>query len=361
MSRWTLQWAVSNVVPVTFVIPCFNYGRFVGEAVASALAQAGADVQVVIVDDGSTDGSTPEACDRLASDRVRVIHQHNAGPGAARNAGARLAETEFIVFLDADDTLDPTFVAKLHTAMVEDPSGCGPVSHAYCQEVLTDQAHGTWKVPAWDPMLLLVTNLHPITTLLRRTCFEEVGGFDESLGGHYEDWDLWLKLSEKGYRGVRVREPLFFWRRHSHDTMVMRAVQTHDQTFAKIVDRHRDSYERHALDLVKLSNGMLRKFDCNWLDESGMPIPLLYLQGLYPKLQEATRRIGVLEVELAASQAERARGEEAIRRDYESYMVVRLHRAWHRMIVRLPGPIAAVPRMLGRIARSAVRAFAGGK
>ncbi len=352
---------MATAIPVTFVIPCFNYGRFVGEAVASALGQVGADVRIVIVDDGSTDGTTPLVCDGLASERVKVVHQANRGPGAARNAGVKLATTEFVVFLDADDTLDPTFVQKLHAAIADDEQQGFKVSHAYCQEVLTDQAHGTWKVPAWDPMLLLVTNLHPITTLLRRSCFEEVGGFDESLGGNYEDWDLWLKLSERGYRGARVREPLFFWRRHSADTMVMRAVQTHDETFAKIIDRHRASYEKHAIELVKLSNGMLRRYDCNWLDESLMPIPLLYLQGLYPKLEEAGRQIAMLEAQAASTKASVGEVEQRVREHYESYAVVRMHRAWHKVMAKLPRPIAMIPRAVGRLVKSAMSVVAGGR
>jgi glycosyltransferase involved in cell wall biosynthesis len=352
---------VATPIPVTFVVPCFNYGRFVGEAVASALGQIGADVRIVIVDDGSNDGTTPAICDALASERVEVVHQANAGPGAARNAGVKLAATEFVVFLDADDTLDPTFVQKLHGAIKEEELQGFRVSHAYCQEVLTDQAHGTWKVPAWDPMLLLVTNLHPITTLLRRSCFEEVGGFDESLGGNYEDWDLWLKLSERGYRGARVREPLFFWRRHSADTMVMRAVQTHDVTFAKIIERHRSTYEQNAIELVKLSNCMLRRFDCNWLDESLMPIPLLYLQGLYPKLEAAGRQIAMLEAQAAASAASISEAELRVREHYESYAAVRMHRAWHNVLARLPGPIAMIPRAIGRIVKSLLGVVAGGR
>jgi len=86
----------------TIVIPCYNHGAFVGEAVASALAQEGARTSVVVVDDGSDDGSTPEACDACRGERVEVIHQANLGLPAARNRGAAQAKTEFLVFLDAD-------------------------------------------------------------------------------------------------------------------------------------------------------------------------------------------------------------------------------------------------------------------
>ncbi len=357
---------------VTFIIPCFNYGRFIAEAVDSALRQERVGVEVIVVDDGSDDGVTPAACEALASERVRVLHQANAGPGAARNRGAREARTPYIVFLDADDTVDARFASAL-IAEIEAGEGRGEkVSHAYCQEVLTDQAAGMWKVPAWDPLMLMATNLHPITAVVRRACFEEVGGFEESLGGNYEDWDLWLKLSFRGYRGVRVAEPLFFWRRHSHDTMVMRAVKSHDQTYARIVERHIEQYRERSLDLVRLYNSLLRKFDCNWIDETGYPIPLQYFWSLQGKLNTQEGRLAALEDQngrlrdmaqrsqaMFEGQAARitARYEDELRAQrehYESYAVVRLHRAWHGMMRRLPGPLAWMMRLPGRVVRRVI-------
>lgn len=357
---------------VTFIIPCFNYGRFVAEAVESALGQEGVQAEAIVVDDGSDDGVTPGACDALASERVRVIHQSNAGPGAARNRGAREARTPYIVFLDADDTVDARFASTL-IAAIEDGDGRGEkVSHAYCHEVLTDQATGMWKVPAWDPLLLMATNLHPITTVVRRACFEEVGGFEESLGGNYEDWDLWLKLSFRGYRGVRVAEPLFLWRRHSQDTMVMRAVKSHDQTYARIVERHIEQYKARSLELVRLYNSLLRKFDCNWIDETGYPIPLQYLWSLHEKLNTQGAKLAALDDQngrlrdmaqrsqaMFDGQAERlkARYEDELRTQrehYESYAVMRLHRAWHGVMRRLPGPLAWMMRVPGNVVRRLV-------
>lgn len=269
---------------VSFVIPCYNHGRFVADAVRSCLAQVDADVRVIVVDDGSDDGATPAACDEAAAldpERVVVVHQRNSGLSAARNRGAAEARQRgvawagaYLTFLDADDFIDPTFVAKLHAALAGAPAGpgLGAVSHAYCQERLVGLADMTWAVPEWDPMLMMVTNLHPVTTLVRRDCFEAVGGFDESMRGGYEDWDLWLKFIERGWRGVRVREPLFTWRRHSPTTMIVEAGQHHARLFAHLVRNHPDLYRRYADDLHILANTLLRRGEANWLDESGEAI-----------------------------------------------------------------------------------------
>lgn len=315
---------------VTAVIPCFNHGRFVGEAVRSVLAQQDAAAAAVIVNDGSSDGSTPAACDALASDRVAVIHQENRGLPAARNRGAShpLARgAEFLIFLDADDYLEPTFVRDLHRELAgaNDPLA----SHAYCQERLIELGTGIWRVPPWDPLCLLITNLHPVTTLLRRDVFDELAGFDETMTRGYEDWEFWIRLSQRGYRGVRVREPLFVWRRHSHTTMVMEAVKRHDELFAQILQRHAETYRRRAFEIIAASNSMLRRFDCNWIDESGFPIPLQYLWSLRDQA-------------------------DATRREYEASAAVRLNRAVQRRIGALPRPAANLARRMVEKMRQAI-------
>jgi len=284
---------------VTVVIPCFNHGRMVRTAVDSALAQRGADVRVVVVEDGSTDGETFSACDACAGERVRVIHQENRGLPAARNRGAAGAESEFLVFLDADDWIEPDFVEKLSAAL--ERAG-DDVSHAYCQERLVEKGTGVWKVPDWDPVLMLLTNLHPVTTLVRRERFEAVGGFDETMREGYEDWDLWLRFVERGWRGVRVTEPLFVWRRHSDSTMVMNVIRNHETLYAAIRARHPELYRQHAEELIVRSNALMTKCEMNWLDEAGEPITLRAMKGQ--------------------------------RRMYESILVVRVQRRLERLMGR---------------------------
>lgn len=302
----------SRGVPgVTVVVPCFNYGRYVRDAVESALRQEEADVRVVVVNDGSTDGRSARLCDRCVGERVRVIHQENRGLPVARNRGAAGATSEFLVFLDADDRIEPGFVATLAAALRHeaDPQ----VSHAYSrQRIDGPDGSSVWAVPDWDPLMMMVTNLHPVTTLVKRDRFEAVGGFTESMRDGYEDWDLWLKFVERGWRGLRVSEPLFVYRRHGHATMISHAVARHEELFRQIIANHRDLYTTHADELVATMNVLLRRHDMNWLDESGEPINLLALK------------------------RQRAR--------YESMAAVRAHHAIHRIISVLPWPFSGAAR-----------------
>lgn len=261
----------------TFVIPCYNHGQFVADAARSCLDQTHAPVEVIIVDDGSDDGTTPQACAALEPLGVRVIHQANSGLPAARNAGAADARGDYLVFLDADDWIEPTFLTRLHEAIAPDPDA----SHAYCQERLTDLGNNViWRVPEWDPILLLVTNLHPVTCLIRRDRFEAAGGFDETMTDGYEDWDLWLRFAARGWKGIRVREPLFNWRRHSHQTMVDGSMARHETLYRRLLENHREFFERHALDAAARANTILLRADAHWIDETGLPIEIQYLHAV---------------------------------------------------------------------------------
>jgi glycosyltransferase involved in cell wall biosynthesis len=350
---------------VMFVIPCYNHGRFVADAVRSCLAQSGCRVRVVVVDDGSNDASTPLACDactRLpgASDRVRVVHTGNRGLPAARNAGgataaewARLSSEPFdyYAFLDADDYVEPAFCATLHAAL----AGAGDeVSHAYCQERLVELAKGVWTVPEWDPVLMMITNLHPVTALVRREKFDAAGGFDESMRDGYEDWDLWLKFVERSWRGVRVREPLFNWRRHSPVTMIVDATGKHGELYRRLMVNHRALYARHLDELVARSNELLRRANANWLDENLDAIPIrdlrAWVEDLVPERDAARARAAALAGERDALKAQLV----AVREEYERKPVVRLSRRLHALVEALPGPVT---RMLHATKR-AVRAMA---
>lgn len=334
--------------PLTrFVIPCYNHGRFVADAVRSCLKQLDARVEVVIVNDGSTDELTKAACDKCSelSDNVHVIHQQNRGLPAARNVGVQFQtgtqlQPDYLAFLDADDWIEPTFISKLAAQLEHSPE---TVSHAYCQERLVDKATGIWTVPSWDPLLLLVTNIHPVTALVKATHFHQVGGFDESLIHGYEDWDFWLRFSKRGWLGRRVREPLFNWRRHSDVTMVMEAVKRHASLFASLMERHKDLYDQHASDVILFSNRLLRNADANWLDEN---LDAIWIRDLRSRNCE-------LFDELAVAKSQIVQLNDAIAA-YERKPSVRLSRALFAKLDKLPAflrqPLRSVVRATSHIA-----------
>ena len=192
---------------VTVVIACFNYGRFVGEAVASALAQTGPP-EVVVVDDGSTDPATDAALAALPT-QVQVVRQANAGVCAARNAGIDLARTPFVIVLDADDRLAPGSVALLRDALERHPEA----GFAYGHHRFFGDWQGELRFPPYDPLRLLDRHLIGATALVRREVLADTGGFDASFA-LYEDWELWLAALAHGWHGVRIDAVTLEYRRH---------------------------------------------------------------------------------------------------------------------------------------------------
>lgn len=202
---------------VSVIIPTYNFGRFVAAAVESALNQTFTDLEVIVVDDGSTD-DTREVL-RPFGERISYLYQENQGVCAARNRGIREARGEFVAFLDSDDEWLPHKLARqvpvleaarevglVHSnALIVDEEGETRVAFEGVDEEVLSRGLARH--------LLFGNCVICPTVVVRRRCLERVGPFDASLPG-CEDWDMWhriARVSEVAYIG----EPLAKYRRHA--------------------------------------------------------------------------------------------------------------------------------------------------
>ncbi len=200
---------------ITAVIPTFNYGRFVASAVESALAQTYANVEIIVVDDGSTDDTRQRLTPYL--DRIRYIHQENGGLSAARNTAIRAAAGEWIALLDADDAWHPRKLELQMRCLQDQPAAIGLLA----TDSFSDQ-RTSW--PAVDGMPLAVihytledvvgqSRFGPSTALIRKSCLEAVGLFDPALRS-VEDRDMWIRLAGQCTL-AKLPLPLLFYRVHA--------------------------------------------------------------------------------------------------------------------------------------------------
>jgi glycosyltransferase involved in cell wall biosynthesis len=224
---------------VTVVVTCFEYGEFLEEAVQSALAQEGGPPRVVVVDDGSTDPATLEALDRLPPE-VHVHRQANAGLSAARNAGFRLTDTPYAIALDADDRLMPGALRALRAPLEADER----LGFAYGRTRFFGDLDTEMTMPPYDPYKLLYRHMIGSTALMRRELFDDVGGFDPEFRG-YEDWEFWLHALARGWRGRRVDEVTFEYRRHG-GTMNAGARREYRSWYRKLRRKHASLYARRS-------------------------------------------------------------------------------------------------------------------
>jgi glycosyltransferase involved in cell wall biosynthesis len=196
---------------VSVIIPCFNYGSFVRDAVNSALAQTVKSLEVIVVDDGSTHHETKRVLDDLAhTPGVRVVRQTNQGLPSARNTGLLLARGEYICCLDADDLIEPTYLEMAIAVLEADRS----VGFAYSWVQLFGDEERVWKTQDFHVDNARVDNHTAVSAVFRRDDWLAAGGYRPNMRLGYEDWDFWLRLACLGRRGRVLRTPLFNHRRH---------------------------------------------------------------------------------------------------------------------------------------------------
>jgi glycosyltransferase involved in cell wall biosynthesis len=226
---------------VSVVIPCFNYGAFVREAVDSAFGQTLDGVEVIVVDDGSTDPATRSVLDELRSTRMTVVRQPNGGLPSARNQGIAVARGRYVCCLDADDRLGPTYLEKA-IALLEADRGVGFV---YSWVQIFGDEDSVWHTEPFDLAELRQRNFISVSAVFRRDDWEMIGGFAEDMREGYEDWEFWLRLGASGRRGVLIPEPLFEHRLHGR-TMIFEAHDRHDELVARLHEHHAPLYDDDA-------------------------------------------------------------------------------------------------------------------
>ena len=199
---------------VSVVIPCFNLGRYVEEAVFAALRQTLERTEIVVVEGGSTDGETRlrlQRLDKAALPSVRVLYRDKpALAGDNRNFGIRHARGRYICCLDADDLLDPSY---LECALFALEFADADFSYPSVREFGAGSILWLTPQPRWPD----IVRENPVSTvaLFRREIWERIGGFrDWGVGRDHvpEDWDFWIRGMAEGYSGISVREPLMHYR-----------------------------------------------------------------------------------------------------------------------------------------------------
>ena len=212
---------------VSFLLPAYNAEDTVVQAIDSILGQRGAPFELVIVDDGSTDGTADRIAEAIEGDmRVRFIQQENQGTGGALRTAIQHAKGQWFIMSGADDWFPPDSLER-RIAFMQDNPGYAIYSTAFYYVY----DNGTQEVfPAWDTVRS-VTFEQEIEfpwinglSLFSREAYEAVGGFDSRF--YNEDYDLWLRILLNGYRHIFQPEPLAYYRIHSsqktHDILKQR-------------------------------------------------------------------------------------------------------------------------------------------
>lgn len=197
---------------ISVIIPIYNAQETISDTISSVLNQTYQDVEVVCIDDCSTDESVQIIEDFVASNQnIRLIKQEkNAKTSAARNRGIHAASGELILPLDADDTIDPTYCEKIASCFKFNPSLTVVYSLAY---KFDETNRWDWELPSYDVRTLCFENMVFCSAAYRKASWEKLGGYDEKMISGLEDWEFWLNMSRRiGQSFYRIPEPLFNYR-----------------------------------------------------------------------------------------------------------------------------------------------------
>lgn len=248
---------------VSVIIPYFNCEKYIAETIESVEKQTYTNVEIIVVNDGSSKPSTAYIED-LIQDKsyIQYFYQENKGLSSARNVGGKAAKGEFLLFLDADDKIAPRYLQEAIVKILSQPN-CKLV---YSKAEYFGKQTGSWDLPQYTTFAdLLRNNMIYCTALHRKSDFTKLGGFDENLSA-YEDWDYWIRLLQDGGQVIRIDEVLFSYRKRNDGTSLtdnLKKNLTQDRcNWQKIYLKHSDLYMQYELGFFDLIRNQKKKK--NW-------------------------------------------------------------------------------------------------
>ena len=254
------KWDSYATPRVSVITPCYNHGKYIHEMLDSMDRQTFQNFEVIIVNDGSIDDTT-RILNRIRRKNTKIIHIDHCGPAGARNIGIKNAKGDLVINLDADDTLDPTFLQKCVEIMESHPN----VGIVYSDVVFFGYKNERFVLPEYSLETMLRGNCIIANACFRKADWEKTGGYATAMVYGYEDYDFWLSILELGRDVYKINEPLAFYRTYEQpqvcrsgrrkknqyqlQEMICRAFRRHMDLFNKIPHVREEllAMERHFI------------------------------------------------------------------------------------------------------------------
>ena len=224
---------------VTVVVNSYNYDHYLLETLASVSAQTHDNLELIIVDDYSTDRSLDLAKSWIADNQARfwratlLVHDANYGLFQTRNTGFEHARAEYIFALDCDNVLYPRAISKMVAGCVN-----AAAQAAYSQLEFFDEVSGIGCVGVWNPARLAQGNYIDAMALIKKSAWHSVGGYSRLIRPGFEDYDLWCKFVRQGFYGVFIPEVLCRYRIHGDSMLKRMSEQELDDSYGEMIMRH---------------------------------------------------------------------------------------------------------------------------
>lgn len=230
---------------VSIIVPCYNQGKFLAEALDSVLLQTYSNWECIIINDGSSDNTAEVASLYCKKDsRFSYIYQDNSGLSTARNVGINACNGEFILPLDSDDKIAPQYLEYGICAFEENPN----LRIVYCRAELFGLSKGEWILPSFSMERMLGRNCIFCSAMFKKSDFLKVGGYNSNMKYGFEDWDFWLSILENNNDVFQIDKILFYYRIRKKSM-----VQSIDEQKSKYLRRqlwenHKELFSKYFFD-----------------------------------------------------------------------------------------------------------------
>jgi len=232
---------------ISVIIPCYNDGKFINETVDRLKKQTLPAKEIIIVNDGSTDQFTIDVLKELDKDPlVTVLHKDNGRMGAARNYGVQHAKGNVIVTLDADDYFDNSFFEKGIQILQNEPNT--GVVNSYIQNFGNKSDKS--RPRGGNAFNFLFSNQCSACAMIRKTAWDQVGGYDESMTMGYEDWEFYIRITKAGWQVHLIPEYLLFYRQTDKSTLKNHTHPNRKKIIEYILEKHKDWYAQCLTELI---------------------------------------------------------------------------------------------------------------
>ncbi len=231
---------------ISVVIPCYNDGAYLPETIGWLRKQTLQDFEIIVVNDGSTDALTLQVLETLAQENIRVLHKENGRMSSARNYGVKHAAGTFIAALDADDYFHPSFFEKAIKVLDRQPQAAVVTSYMQLFGTVTKVA----KPRGGNGYNFLFSNQCPACAMVRKSCWLAVGGYDEAMKNGYEDWEFYIRITQRDWLVHVIKEKLLFYRQTQKSTHKNFTLPNRAALVDYIVEKHKIWYVEKIKELI---------------------------------------------------------------------------------------------------------------
>lgn len=239
---------------VSIIIPCYNQEKYVAEAINSALRQTFKDIEIVCVNDGSTDNSVEiiKSFENKYKNFIFLSNEENRGVIYSRNFAIKNCNGTYILPLDADDIIEPTYVEKAVKILDNNPN----IGIVYCKAKIFGNYDKYWNLKPFNKSDILYENCIFCSALFRKSDFLKIGGYNNNMKYGCEDYDLWLSFIEQGLEVFQINEILFSYRQYDETSRTTISLKNKKEIWNNLIKNHINLYlnDENFLERLIFSN-----------------------------------------------------------------------------------------------------------